>query len=68
MEWAALEKAMAPLQQGAALFPAAALRGDLGVVLTAARFFGPQLALTGLVAPLLTVRGGWWLGCSSCPG
>ena len=29
-QWAALEKRMAPLQQGAALFPAAALRNDAG--------------------------------------
>lgn len=45
---------MAPLQTGAALFPAAALRADLGVVLTSARFMGPQAALTGLAAPQLT--------------
>ncbi|KAF8062760.1 CRTISO2 [Scenedesmus sp. PABB004] len=53
-QWRRLEAAMAPLQRGAALFPAAAIRGDLGVLLTAARFFGPQLALTGLVAGTLT--------------
>lgn len=32
-----------------------ACRSDPGVILTAARFFGPQLALTGLVANKLTV-------------
>lgn len=53
-QWRALETAMVPLQKGAALFPAAAIRGDLGVLLTAARFMGPQLAMTGLVAPQLT--------------
>lgn len=52
-QWLALERAMAPLQQGASLFPAAAIRSDLGVVLTAARF-GPQLAMTGLLAGTLT--------------
>lgn len=31
-------------------------RSDPGIILTAARFFGPQLALTGLVANKLTVR------------
>jgi len=29
-QWRALERELAPLQRGAALFPAAALRGDLG--------------------------------------
>ena len=53
-QWKRLEAAMAPLQRGAALFPAAALRADPGVALTLARFFGPQLALAGLVAPQLT--------------
>lgn len=52
-QWLDLERAMAPLQQGASLFPAAAIRSDLGVVLTAARF-GPQLAMTGLLAGTLT--------------
>jgi hypothetical protein len=47
---------MAPLQRGAALFPAAALRGDPGILLTAARFFGPELLALGLVAGQLTVR------------
>ena len=55
-QWHALEKAMAPLQRGAALFPAAAIRSDPGALLTAARFVGPQLLLTGLVAGTLTVR------------
>jgi hypothetical protein len=59
-QWHALEKAMAPLQRGAALFPAAAIRSDLGALLTAARFFGPQLLLTGLVAGTLTVSGRGW--------
>eukprot|EP00775_Hariotina_reticulata_P007610 gene7610-7812_t len=53
-QWRRLERAMAPLQRGAALFPAAAIRSDPGVLLTAARFFGPQLMLTGLVAGKLT--------------
>jgi hypothetical protein len=57
-QWRALEAAMAPLQRGAATFPAAALRSDPGVLLTAARCFGPQLLLTGLVANQLTVS--WW--------
>jgi hypothetical protein len=48
---------MAPLQRGAALVPAAALRPDPGVLLTAARFFGPELLKLGLVAGQLTVRG-----------
>lgn len=52
-QWKALEEKMRPLQQGAALFPAAALRSDPGVVLSMLRF-GPKLALTGLQAPTLT--------------
>ncbi|KAK9805482.1 hypothetical protein WJX72_000755 [[Myrmecia] bisecta] len=52
-QWQALETIMAPLQQGASLFPAAAIRSDLGVILTAARF-GPSLARTGLMAGTLT--------------
>ncbi|KAL0044098.1 hypothetical protein WJX82_009252 [Trebouxia sp. C0006] len=52
-QWRALEDKMRPLQQGAALFPAAALRSDPGVVLSMLRF-GPKLALTGLQAPTLT--------------
>jgi hypothetical protein len=55
-QWDALSAAMQPLQRGAATFPAAALRGDLGVLLTAARFAGPQLAMMGLMASTLTVR------------
>lgn len=47
---------MAPLQRGAALFPAAALRADPGVLLTAARFFGPELLMLAPVAGQLTVR------------
>ncbi|KAF6251044.1 hypothetical protein COO60DRAFT_1645535 [Scenedesmus sp. NREL 46B-D3] len=53
-EWRRLEAAMAPLQRGAATFPAAAIRSDPGMLLTAARFFGPQLLMTGLVADKLT--------------
>ncbi|KAL3152692.1 hypothetical protein ABBQ38_012286 [Trebouxia sp. C0009 RCD-2024] len=52
-QWKQLEDKMRPLQQGAALFPAAALRSDPGVVLSMLRF-GPKLALTGLQAPTLT--------------
>lgn len=52
-QWRALEKRMAPLQEGAALLPAAALRGDPGVVFTAGRF-GPGLLKAGLVAGQLT--------------
>jgi phytoene dehydrogenase-like protein len=52
-EWLALEAAMAPLQQGAALFPAAALRADPGIVLTAARF-GPALLKTAFLVNDLT--------------
>lgn len=52
-EWLQLQQEMAPLGEGAALFPAAALRGDLGVVLTAGRF-GPALLKTGLLAGSLT--------------
>eukprot|EP01023_Acetabularia_acetabulum_P057743 TRINITY_DN673_c0_g1_i6.p1 TRINITY_DN673_c0_g1~~TRINITY_DN673_c0_g1_i6.p1 ORF type:complete len:571 (-),score=93.10 TRINITY_DN673_c0_g1_i6:189-1901(-) len=48
-----LEREMEPLQRGASLFPAAALRFDLGVILTVGKA-GPQLALTGLQAPTLT--------------
>eukprot|EP01025_Chloroclados_australasicus_P031418 TRINITY_DN31773_c0_g1_i1.p1 TRINITY_DN31773_c0_g1~~TRINITY_DN31773_c0_g1_i1.p1 ORF type:complete len:402 (-),score=35.16 TRINITY_DN31773_c0_g1_i1:362-1444(-) len=44
---------MEPLQRGASLFPAAAMRFDLGVILTLGKF-GPQLAFTGLQAPKLT--------------
>ena len=52
-QWRRLEAAMRPLQLGAASFPAAALRGDLGVLLSCARF-GPQLLRAGLVAGKLT--------------
>lgn len=52
-QWKNLEKAMRPLQLGAASFPAAALRGDLGVILSCARF-GPQMLSGGLVANKLT--------------
>ncbi|KAG2438241.1 hypothetical protein HYH02_010942 [Chlamydomonas schloesseri] len=53
-QWRALDKAMKPLQTAAGLFPAAALRGDLGVALTGARFLGPEMMGMGLIAPLLT--------------
>jgi hypothetical protein len=39
------------------LFPAAAIRSDLGMALTSLRFLGPELLTTGLVANQLTVRG-----------
>ena len=52
-QWKRLENAMKPLQLGAASFPAAALRGDLGVILSCARF-GPQMLSAGLVANTLT--------------
>jgi hypothetical protein len=55
-EFRALEDAMRPLQRGAALFPAAAIRPDLGVALTAARFLGPEMLGLALVANQLTVR------------
>jgi phytoene dehydrogenase-like protein len=53
-QWRALEQKMQPLQRGAATFPAAALRADLGVLLTSLRFFGLDAALAGLVAGQLT--------------
>jgi len=52
-QWKKLEERMKPLQQGAALFPAAAIRSDLGILLTAAKF-GPSLISTGLLAGQLT--------------
>ena len=52
-QWRALEVKMRPLQAGAALFPAAAIRGDPGVLLTAGRY-GPGLLRAGLVAGQLT--------------
>lgn len=52
-QWRALEARMAPLQAGAALFPAAAIRGDPGILLTAGRY-GPGLLQAGLVANKLT--------------
>lgn len=52
-QWRALEQRMAPLQAGAALFPAAAIRGDPGILLTAGRY-GPGLLQAGLVANKLT--------------
>jgi phytoene dehydrogenase-like protein len=53
-QWRELERRMKPLQRGAATFPAAALRADLGVLLTSLRFFGLDAALAGLVAGELT--------------
>jgi phytoene dehydrogenase-like protein len=52
-EWARVETLMAPLAAGAASFPAAALRGDPGVLVTLARF-GPALLKAGLAAGALT--------------
>lgn len=52
-QWRALERRMQPLQVGAALLPAAAIRGDLGIALTAGRY-GPGLIRAGLVARQLT--------------
>lgn len=52
-QWRALEKLMEPLGAGAALFPAAAIREDPGVLLTAGRY-GPGLIKAGLVAGKLT--------------
>ena len=53
-QWRRLEELMAPLQAGAALLPAAALRADPGVALTTAARFGPGLLKAGLVAGQLT--------------
>ncbi|KAG2487619.1 hypothetical protein HYH03_013758 [Edaphochlamys debaryana] len=53
-QWRALDAAMKPLQVAAGLFPAAAIRSDLGLGLTAARYLGPQALQTAFVAPLLT--------------
>lgn len=52
-QWIALEQAMKPLGEGAALFPAAALRADPGIVLSAARF-GPALLRTAFMVKDLT--------------
>ena len=52
-QWRALDALLAPLQAGAASFPAAALRADAGVVLTAARF-GPALLQTAFRVRELT--------------
>mmetsp|Transcript_20184 Transcript_20184/g.56215 ORF Transcript_20184/g.56215 Transcript_20184/m.56215 type:complete len:631 (-) Transcript_20184:221-2113(-) len=53
-QFLALEKELEPLQKGAALFPAAAIRSDLGMLLTSARFLGPELLATAGVAGTLT--------------
>ncbi|PNH09152.1 Prolycopene isomerase, chloroplastic, partial [Tetrabaena socialis] len=53
-QWRALDVAMKPLQTAAGLFPAAALRADPGVLLTAARFLGPEMMGMGFIAPTLT--------------
>lgn len=56
-QWEALEREMQPLQAGAGLFPAAGMRGDLGVLLTAGLFgvrAGWTFAQTGLQAGKLT--------------
>ncbi|KAI7837615.1 hypothetical protein COHA_008541 [Chlorella ohadii] len=52
-QWKELERLMQPLQEGAAMLPAAALRADPGIALTAGRF-GPGLLKAGLVAGQLT--------------
>ena len=52
-QWLALEEKMKPLQKGASLFPAAAIRSDIGIILTAMQF-GPALLSTGLYANQLT--------------
>lgn len=52
-EWKKLEERMKPLQKGASLFPAAAIRSDPGIILTAARF-GPAMLSTALLAGQLT--------------
>ncbi|PRW44291.1 ABC transporter A family member 7-like isoform B [Chlorella sorokiniana] len=52
-QWKELEQLMQPLQEGAAMLPAAALRADPGIALTAGRF-GPGLLKAGLVAGQLT--------------
>lgn len=52
-QWLSLEAAMKPLQTGASSFPAAAIRSDIGVAITAAKF-GIGLAKTGLIAGTLT--------------
>ncbi|GLC53603.1 hypothetical protein PLESTB_000767600 [Pleodorina starrii] len=58
-QWRELDRAMKPLQArrrgtAAGLFPAAAIRGDPGVALTAARFLGPEMLGMAFIAPLLT--------------
>ena len=50
-----LQVALQPLQRGASLFPAAAIRADPGLLLTALRFLSPGLAVTGMYASQLTV-------------
>lgn len=52
-DWLKLEAAMEPLHQGAASFPAAALRADIGMGLVGL-LFGPSLLKTGLLASTLT--------------
>lgn len=52
-QWLELEEKMKPLQKGASLFPAAAIRSDIGIILTALQF-GPALLSTGLYANQLT--------------
>jgi phytoene dehydrogenase-like protein len=52
-QFLALEEAMAPLQKGASLFPAAAIRSDIGIVLIG-MLFGPSLLSTGMQAGKLT--------------
>lgn len=52
-EWKQLERVMTPLGEGAALFPAAAIRSDPGIVLSASRF-GPALLRTAFLVGQLT--------------
>jgi len=53
-QWLQLEKLMEPLQAGASLFPAAAIRADLGLALTSARFLGPDMLRTAFLSGTLT--------------
>lgn len=66
-QWRALDRRMEPLQAGAALLPAAAIRGDAGIALTTAARYGPGLLKAGLVAGQLTgpFSGGLFGGAGS---
>lgn len=52
-QWCELEQRMKPLQKGASLFPAAAIRSDLGIIVTAMQL-GPGLLSTAFSAKQLT--------------